>query len=60
MSGADWLWAVLYFIAALLVGLIGPEFGLRSKTTPWAFDHQHFLGYYKRYTTIEETLAPRQ
>ena len=54
MIEKDWLWAVLYFIAAMIIGLVIPEFGMRSKTAKWGFDHEHFLGYYKKYTTLEE------
>jgi hypothetical protein len=53
-SGRDWAWATLYFVSTILVFLALPELGLRSKTTRWGFDHAHYLGYYRRYTTIEE------
>jgi hypothetical protein len=54
MSGRDWLFGALYYVAAMLVCLGIPEYGLRSRSTRWAFNHDHYLGYYKRYTTIEE------
>jgi MFS family permease len=55
----DWVWGFLYFVSAMLVGLVLPEQGMKSKTTPWGFEHQHFLGYYSRYTTLEEVLGRR-
>jgi hypothetical protein len=37
--------------------LLIPENIFSSKTTRWAYEHDDtFLGYYKRYTTIEEVL----
>lgn len=57
MNGFDWLRAAAYFVAALLVCLVLPEFGLRSRTTRWGFGHQHYLGYYRRYTTIEDVFG---
>ena len=51
LSGINWLWAVSYFVAAIILCLVVPEFGMRSKTTKWRFDAEHCLGYYKRYTT---------
>ncbi|WP_273735190.1 HXXEE domain-containing protein [Mycolicibacterium septicum] len=57
IGGIEWLWAAGYFVATLLIFLVLPEFGLRSKTTRWGFDHRHFLGYYKRYTTVEEVFG---
>jgi hypothetical protein len=57
LKGIDWLWAVLYFVGAMLLGLMLPERGLRSKSTPWAWDKKHLLGYYKRYITTEELVG---
>ena len=57
MSGRDWLFAALYYVAAMIVCLGIPEYGLRSRSTRWAFDHDHYLGYYKRYTTIEAVFS---
>ncbi|HZC91698.1 MAG TPA: HXXEE domain-containing protein, partial [Mycobacterium sp.] len=51
MSGRDWLFAALYYVAAMIVCLGIPEYGLRSRTTRWAFGRDRYLGYYKRYTT---------
>lgn len=59
MSGIAWLWAVLYFAGAITACLLLPERVLKSKTTRWGFDHDHFLGFYRRYTTIEEALDGR-
>lgn len=57
MTGRDWLFAVLYYIATMIIFLGIPEYGMRSKTTRWAFARNHFLGYYKRYTTVEEVFG---
>jgi len=54
MTGKEWLWSFLYFVGSLLIGLILPEKGLASKTTKWSFEHKEFLGFYKKYTTLEE------
>lgn len=54
MSGTDWLWSLLYFAIAMIICLIIPEKTLPSKTTPWGFEHKHFLGFYKKYSTLED------
>lgn len=56
--GWDWLWAVLYFIGSMLLVLVLPEQGLRSKTARYPFERAHFLAYYRRYTTLEEVFGP--
>ena len=56
IQGIEWLWAFLYWFGSLVVGLLLPEFGLKSRSTPWAFDGKHLLGYYRRYTTMDTVM----
>ncbi|WP_216896773.1 HXXEE domain-containing protein [Nocardia alni] len=60
IGGLDWFWAVLYFIGTVFVGLVLPEQGFRSVTARWAFTPEQTLGYYRRYTTVEETFGGLQ
>jgi hypothetical protein len=55
--GIQWLWAFLYFFGSLVVGLLLPEFGLKNRESQWAFDGNHLLGYYKRYTSFEKVMG---
>lgn len=54
MNGTDWLCSILYFVLAMIVCLVLPEKTLPSKSTIWKFDHRHFLGFYKKYSTLED------
>tara|TARA_B100000700_G_C14802186_1_gene741137 strand:+ start:608 stop:778 length:171 start_codon:yes stop_codon:yes gene_type:complete len=49
INGIEWLWTILYYLGAMLVGLVLPEKGMRSKTTSWTWQPAHFYGFYKRY-----------
>ncbi|WP_052367798.1 HXXEE domain-containing protein [Haloferax sp. ATB1] len=57
VHGLEWLWAVLYFAGVIFVGLVLPEKGLSSRTARGGFDPDHFLGYYEKYTSLEEALG---
>ena len=56
-TGFDWLRAVLYFVATVLIGLVLPEQGLKSRDSQWPYEREHFLGFYERYTTIAEVFG---
>jgi hypothetical protein len=57
MSGSDWLWAAVCGLGGVILCIPVPEHLLKSRTTTWAFEPKHFLGWYSRYTTLEEVLA---
>jgi hypothetical protein len=61
LPGWGWLWAVLFFFGNLILFLLTPENVISSPNNKVAYDHDDtFLGYYKRFTTVEDVFGPAE